>query len=79
MAGEFKMRLEGNDTVKVESKWKGLHQPNMNPGHIPGSTEDPLGMRRSSEEFAGVTVDGKEWSRVLKVGGIAKKVVACEC
>lgn len=72
MAGQFKMRLV-NDAVKVESLWKGLNNPNTNSGQIPDSTGD-----RPQDEFVKVTVDGKEWGKVLKVGGLAKKVIACE-
>lgn len=69
MAGQFKMRL-ANDAVKVESLWKGLNNPNMD------ATPDNTG-ERPQDEFAKVTVDGREWGKVLKVGGLAKKVVAC--
>lgn len=72
MAGQFKMRL-ANDAVKVESMWKGLSNPNMNSGQAPDSPEE-----RPQDEFAKVTVDGKEWWKVLKVGGLAKKVIACK-
>lgn len=72
MAGQFKMRLV-NDAVKVESLWKGLNNPNMDLEQAPQSTGD-----RPQDEFAKVTVDGKEWGKVLKVGGLAKKVIACK-
>lgn len=71
MAGQFKMRL-ANDAVKVESLWKGLNNPNMSVDQVPDSTEE-----RPQDEFAKVTVDGREWGKVLKVGGLAKKVIAC--
>lgn len=72
MAGQFKMRLV-NDAVKVESLWKGLNNPNMDLDQALQSTGD-----RPQDEFAKVTVDGKEWGKVLKVGGLAKKVIACK-
>lgn len=70
MAGQFKMRF-ANDVVKVESLWKGLNNPNTSADQIPGTGERP------QDEFAKVTVDGRDWGKVLKVGGLAKKVIAC--
>lgn len=72
------MQLTGNDAVKVESRWTGLNNPGMNLSQISGSAENLASMMRSREEFASVTVDGREWAKVLKVGGLARKVVACE-
>lgn len=78
--GDFKMRLAGNDAVKVESLWKGLNSSGMNSGGIPGSTDNPAGTAGPGPEavFVNVTVDGREWWKVLKVGGLARKVVACK-
>ncbi|KAG0640212.1 checkpoint protein Hus1/Mec3 [Tuber brumale] len=79
MNGEFKMRLDGNDAVKVESVWTGLMNPLLDPEHVPGGVENHPSATREKSAFAWVRVDGKEWGRVLKVGGISRRVVACFC
>ncbi|PWW80482.1 Hus1-like protein [Tuber magnatum] len=79
MNGEFKMRLDGNDAVKVESVWTGLMNPLLDPEQVPGGVENHPSTTREKSEFAWVRVDGKEWGRVLKVGGISRRVVACFC
>jgi HUS1 checkpoint protein len=79
MRGEFKMRLEGNDAVKVESLWTGLTNPTLDPQQVPGGIENHPSTTREKGRFAGVRLDGREWGRVLKVGGISRKVVACFC
>jgi HUS1 checkpoint protein len=79
MRGEFKMRLDGNDAVKVESLWRGLANPELDPEQVPGGVENHPSTKREKGKFAGVRVDGKEWARVLKIGGISRRVVACIC
>jgi len=79
MNGEFKMRLDGNDAVKVESVWTRLMNPLLDPDQVPGGVENHPSTTREKSAFAWVRVDGKEWGRVLKVGGISKRVVACFC
>ncbi|TGZ84816.1 Hus1-like protein [Ascodesmis nigricans] len=70
--GEFLMRLEGGEMVKVESRWRDLQNP---------VTEDSDQQQDLSDEeasrFKQVRVDGREWVRLLKVGVLARKCVAC--
>ncbi|KAF8248746.1 Hus1-like protein [Wilcoxina mikolae CBS 423.85] len=75
MSGEFKLALAGGE-VKVESKWRDLQNPLLadteaREGH-PSTVRNPTA-------FAEVRVDGREWAKVLRVGGLAKRVVACVC
>lgn len=74
MSGEFKMALRGTE-VSVESRWRDLQNPVL----ADGEREDHPSTLRDRLAFAEARVDGKEWAKVLKVGGLAKRVVACIC
>ncbi|KAI5849638.1 checkpoint protein Hus1/Mec3 [Morchella snyderi] len=67
---EFRMGVEG-DEVKVESVWKGLGS-----GLGVEEEEEIVEPEEDGDGWAGVTVNGKEWARVLKCAGLAKNVVA---
>lgn len=77
--GEFLMRMDGGDMVKVESRWGGLQNP------ITAEDDEEMGggsrIEAMGEEekarFREVRIDGREWVRLLKVGVLAKKTVAC--
>jgi HUS1 checkpoint protein len=75
MSGEFKMGLVGSE-VKVESKWRDLQNPLLANSQ---AREGHPSTVRSRAAFAEVRVDGREWAKVLKVGGLARRVVACVC
>lgn len=77
MQGEFKMRIE-TDAVKVESLFRNLVNPELDPMQVEGGIENHPSTRRDRAEFAEVRVEGKEWVRLLKVYSIAKRVIACE-
>ncbi|KAH0609738.1 uncharacterized protein H6S33_012284 [Morchella sextelata] len=65
---EFRMGVEGEE-VKVESVWRGL-------GTGLGVEEEEEEEMEEGEGWAGVTVNGREWAKVLKCVGLAKSVVA---
>jgi HUS1 checkpoint protein len=83
-----KLRLGINtDSLKMESTWTGLENPELDPANIEGGI-DALGehpstkMKRLADEgsdagWATVRIDGKDWSRVLGVGRLAGRVIAC--
>lgn len=77
MQGEFKMRIE-TDAVKVESLFRNLVNPELDPMQIEGGIENHPSTRRDRAEFAEVRVEGKEWVRLLKIYSIARRVIACE-
>ncbi|KAI5806626.1 checkpoint protein Hus1/Mec3 [Peziza echinospora] len=78
MQGEFKMRLD-TDAVNVESLFRGLMNPELDPSQIEGGLENHPSTRREKEDFAEVRVEGKEWVKLLKVYSISKRVIACFC
>ena len=71
--------------LKIESKWEGLINPELDPGQVEGGEEGVRGhastvmkAREGEESWATVRVEGKDWGRVLGVGRLGGKVVACE-
>jgi HUS1 checkpoint protein len=76
MSGEFKMALKGSE-VSVESKWRDLQNPVL--AEAVENREEHPSTIRDQTLFATVRVDGREWAKVLKVGNVARRVVACFC
>jgi HUS1 checkpoint protein len=76
MSGDFKMALKGGE-VSVESKWRDLQNPVL--AEAVENREGHPSTIRDQSQFATVRVDGREWAKVLKVGTLAKRVVACFC
>lgn len=71
--------------LKIESKWEGLINPELDPGQVEGGEEGVrehastvMKAREGEESWATVRVEGKDWGRVLGVGRLGGKVVACE-
>ena len=71
------MRLD-TDAVNVESLFRGLMNPELDPSQIEGGLENHPSTRREKEDFAEVRVEGKEWVKLLKVYSISKRVIACK-
>ncbi|KAL8866804.1 MAG: hypothetical protein Q9174_006073 [Haloplaca sp. 1 TL-2023] len=82
--GEFKIGVS-TPALKIESKWSGLVNPALDPGVVEGGEEGirmhastRLAEKGREEAWASVRVEGKDWSRVLGVGRLGGRVVACE-
>ncbi|RPA75523.1 Hus1-like protein [Ascobolus immersus RN42] len=67
--GEFKIKVQ-TDSVMVESCWKGLAHPEGDLGTRPGMAR---------REFTTVSVDGKDWIRLMKASMVGKRVLASFC
>ncbi|SMR59304.1 unnamed protein product [Zymoseptoria tritici ST99CH_3D1] len=90
MHGCLRLTLQ-TDTMKISSLWTGLENPELDPTHIPDGEEgvanhpstrmkelgDATG--QSEEGWATVRVEGRDWGRVLSVGRLGGRVVACFC
>ncbi|OTA67838.1 Hus1-like protein [Hypoxylon sp. EC38] len=79
MHGALRLRLD-TDTLDVESRWTGLENPELDPGQLPCALEDhPSTKFREAgpDKWATVRVDGKDWSKVLSVGRLEGRVIAC--
>lgn len=85
MHGELSIAIK-TDALNVESKWKGLVNPELDPTVVEngesGIREHPSTRWRElegDEAWAKVRVEGKDWGRVLGVGRLGGRVVACFC
>ncbi|KAI1817191.1 checkpoint protein Hus1/Mec3 [Poronia punctata] len=79
MHGHLRLRLD-TDTLDVESKWDGLENPELDPGQLTCAIEDHPSTRfrnAGPNKWATVRVDGKDWSKVLSIGRLEGRVIAC--
>ncbi|OXV07769.1 hypothetical protein Egran_04467 [Elaphomyces granulatus] len=87
MHGSLKLAIAA-DTLRISSVWTGLVNPPLDPGQLsqteidqlPSERMRALGTEGNGDEEAGwakVRIDGKDWGRVLSVGRLSPKVVAC--
>ena len=88
MHGTFRIAIQ-TDALSIRSVWTGLQNPELDPGHYaegsqevrehPSNRMKELGGPdgQSEEGFSKVRIDGKDWSRVLSVGRVAARVIAC--
>lgn len=84
------LRLALNtDAMRINSLWTGLENPELDPSQVadgqaglanhPSTRMKALGdsSGQSEEGWATVRVDGKDWGRVLSVGRLGGRVIAC--
>ena len=84
MHGELKVGIK-TDALRIESCWRGLTNPELDPGQVEGG-EEGIRMHPSTrmrgvegdEGWAVVRVEGRDWGRVLGVGRLGGRVVACK-
>ncbi|KAH0348222.1 Hus1-like protein, partial [Aureobasidium melanogenum] len=90
MHGCLKLRLK-TDAMDISSRWTGLSNPELDPTTVEGGEEgiaqhpstlmrtrgDPEGI--SDEGWAVVRLDGKDWGKVLGIGRVGGRVIACFC
>ncbi|KAL9003895.1 MAG: hypothetical protein Q9188_003257 [Gyalolechia gomerana] len=81
--GELKIGVQ-TSALKIESKWSGLANPELDPGQVDGGEEGvrehastKFKERAREEAWATVRVEGRDWGRVLGVGRLGGRVVAC--
>ncbi|KAI4718939.1 Hus1-like protein [Aureobasidium sp. EXF-10727] len=90
MHGCLRLRLK-TDAMDISSKWTGLSNPELDPNTVAGGEEgiaqhpstlmrtrgDPEGI--SDDGWAVVRLDGKDWGKVLGIGRVGGRVIACFC
>ncbi|QGA12589.1 hypothetical protein EYB26_000233 [Talaromyces marneffei] len=87
MHGSLKIGI-ATDSLRISSVWTGLTNPPLDPRQMQGTELDQLPSERmrqlgnSADDdgevgWAKVRIDGKDWGRVLSVGRLSPKVVAC--
>ncbi|KAK3217099.1 hypothetical protein GRF29_1g1929311 [Pseudopithomyces chartarum] len=90
MHGCLKMSIQ-TDAMNISSVWTDLANPELDPSQVAngdiGIAEHPstrmklLGSAdgRSEEGWASVRIDGKDWGKVMSVGRLGGRVIACFC
>ncbi|KAH6686208.1 checkpoint protein hus1 [Plectosphaerella plurivora] len=79
MFGQLRLRIV-TETVDISSTWSGLENPQLDPEQIQVPLEEHPSARfreAGPDRWATVRVDGKDWSRVLSVGRLEGRVIAC--
>ena len=73
-------------SLKIESKWEGLTNPELDPEQVEGGEEGVRGHastrmkeREGEEAWSVVRVEGRDWGKVLGVGRLGGRVIACGC
>lgn len=79
MHGGLRLRI-ATDALDIESTWRGLDNPELDPAQlaVPIAEHPSTRFREAGpDRWATVRVDGKDWSRVLGVGRLEGRVIAC--
>jgi HUS1 checkpoint protein len=89
MHGCLRMRIK-TDAMSISSVWTDLNNPELDPSQVAGGetgiAEHPstrmkqLGTAdgRSEEGWATVRIDGRDWGKVMSVGRLGGRVIACK-
>lgn len=88
MHGSLKISVK-TDALNITSRWTGLSNPELNPDQFedgedgvrnhPSTRMKELGDTHGEDEagWSKVRIDAKDWSRVLSVGRVSARVIAC--
>jgi HUS1 checkpoint protein len=85
MHGSLRLAI-ATDELRIASVWSDLVNPPLDPGQmsqeqisqLPSERNRMREAREGDESgWAKVRIDGKDWSRVLSIGRLSPKVVAC--
>lgn len=84
MHGSLKLSI-ATDALNISSLWTGLSNPELDPSQmqdgIDGVENHPSTKLKAAgpDAWATVRIDGRDWSRVLSVGRMGGRVIACMC
>lgn len=79
MHGCLRLRIT-TETTDICSVWSNLENPTLDPSQLECPVEDHPSTKFREDgpnRWATVRVDGKDWSRVLSVGRLEGRVIAC--
>ncbi|KAL4898625.1 checkpoint protein Hus1/Mec3 [Aspergillus ambiguus] len=83
MHGSLRLAI-ATDALRISSVWTDLVNPALDPGQLSQGQIEQLPSERmrglgehDEAAWAKVRIDGKDWGRVLSVGRLSPKVVAC--
>lgn len=89
MHGSLKIAIK-TDALAISSVWTGLTNPELDPSVVQGGSQGirdhpstrmrVLGGEHGDleEGWARVKIDGKDWGKVLSVGRLGGRVIACK-
>ncbi|GAO48664.1 checkpoint clamp complex protein Hus1 [Saitoella complicata NRRL Y-17804] len=77
MSGSLHL-LAHSDSIRIQTAWTNLINPELDPAQVPNPAEHPSQLR-PKDKFASVRIDAKEWVSLLRVSVVAKRVIACFC
>ncbi len=84
MHGSLRLAI-ATDALRISSVWSDLVNPALDPSQLSQSQLEQLPSERmralpgdDEAGWARVKIDGRDWARVLSVGRLNPKVVACE-
>lgn len=79
MHGGLRLRI-ATEALDIESVWRDLENPELDPAQLPVPIEQHPSTtfkEAGPDKWATVRVDGRDWSRVLGVGRLEGRVIAC--
>jgi HUS1 checkpoint protein len=82
MHGSLKLSIS-TDALNISSVWTGLNNPEMDPRHLEDGEEPeehPSAKLKAAgpEAWSTVRIDGRDWGKVLSVGRLGGRVIACK-
>jgi HUS1 checkpoint protein len=80
MHGSLKLSI-ATDSLNISSVWTGLTNPELDPGQIEDGDLDNLPSAKlkaaGPDAWSTVRIDGRDWGKVLSVGRLGGRVIAC--
>jgi len=81
MHGSLKLSIS-TDSLNISSVWTGLTNPELDPGQVEDELDElPSAKLKAAgpDAWATVRIDGRDWGKVLSVGRLGGRVIACKC
>jgi HUS1 checkpoint protein len=79
MHGSLKLSIS-TDSLNISSVWTGLDNPLLDPRQVEDGLEDHPSTKLKAagpDAWSTVRIDGRDWGKVLSVGRLGGRVIAC--